>query len=82
MFSKHFIGGQFSWGKINPGKCPLELEAYILPGKTPLRKLPQWATFLGGLFPGGFFPGGIFPSTNLYYGVLQKPNQFTRTILY
>ena len=24
MFKKNFMrGGQFSWGKINPGKCPL-----------------------------------------------------------
>ena len=25
MFTTNFIegGGQFSWGKINPGKCPL-----------------------------------------------------------
>ena len=60
----------------NPGKCPLELKTYILPGKAPLRKLPQGseaifrggaiflgAYFRGGTFPAGLFPGGIFPST-------------------
>ena len=78
----------FLWAKIfikiktrdkikSSQKCPLELKAYILPGKTPLRKLPQGGTiFLGGggqfcwgglfpgvNFPGSIFPGGIFPST-------------------
>ena len=56
MSTKNFIGagGQFSWGKINPGKCPLELKAYILPRKIPLRKLPQ-----GG---GAIFRGAILTS--------------------
>ena len=35
MFTKNFMGGgvQFSWGKINPGKC--------LPGTLPPEICPQ-----------------------------------------
>ena len=43
MFTKNFMGeggrrggGQISWGKTNPGKCPLEK---LQPGNLPL--IPQ-----------------------------------------
>ena len=72
MFTKNFMwggGGQFSWRKINPRKCPLELKPYILPGKTPLRKLLQGGRqFSWGLIPGrALFPGAFFLApTNAY----------------
>ena len=86
----------FLWAKIfikiktrdkikSSQKCPLELKAYILPGKTPLRKLPQGGTiflgrgggnfaggayFRGAIFLGAFFPGAFFLAPWLPYFLL------------